>query len=272
MSEGSVPFAKVMEIIDEYVDGVRSELDVRWAAWKIDLTKTHVYEVIGGLVAREVTLATQLAQAPPVWNGHVAPLFLRAMTDAYVTLAWIFEDPESRSDQYVKYGLGQRKLWIEHLKASLVESGEENVDEHPVVKRALEYLNAERFEHLTEVSVGSWSEMPTRKMAEESGCLDLYNLAYVPFSAAVHSMWYHVASYNLVRCDSPLHQHHRIPLDPELEPEFDFVYRAAKYVRKTFVLFDEKTGVSVDLPSSFERLVAAMSTLGGEAPSKSPED
>ena len=271
MTDEGVDLKEVMAIVDDLVQGLRAELQARWDAWDLDLTKSYLHDVIGGLMARQVTLATQLAQAPPIWNGHIAPLILRAMADAYITLAWIFQDPEKRADDYVKYGLGQRKLWLEHFKASLVEKGEEEPEKHPVVKAVTEQLNAERFEHLTEVSVGSWSEQSTRRMAEEAGCLDLYRLAYTPFSTAVHNMWTHVADYNLRRCQNPLHQFHRVPEDPELEPSINYVYRAAKYVAKTFDLFDRETGVSLETPSSFDSFVEALLHLTGEPPADSPD-
>ena len=259
-----VDLRALMAIVDDLVGGLRTELHARWEAWDIDLTKAHLYEVIGGLLARQVSLATQLAQAPSTWNGHVAPLTLRAMTDAYITLAWIFRDPEKRTDSYVKYGLGQRKLWLEHFKASLARRGENNPEKHPLVKAFTAQLNAERYEHITEVSVGTWSERSTRQMAEEAGCLELYRLSYAPFSTAVHSMWTHVADYNLRRCSNPLHQYHRLPDDPDLEADIDYVYRAAKYASKAFRLFDEETGVSVEVQSSVDAFVDAVTRLTGE--------
>ena len=265
MGEG-VDLRAVMAIVDDLVRGLRTELRARWDAWEIDLTKPHVHEVIGGLLARQVTLATQLAQAPSTWNGHAAPLTLRAMTDAYITLAWIFQEPERRTDSYVKYGLGQRKLWLEHFKASLARRGENEPEKNPLVKALTAQLNAERFEHITEVSVGTWSERSTRQMAEEAGCLELYHLAYTPFSTAVHSMWTHVADYNLRRCRNPLHQYHRLPEDPDLEPDIDYVYRAAKYVTKAFTLFDRETGVSAEVESSLDSFVEAVGRLTGKAP------
>ena len=30
-------------------------------------------------------------------NGHIAPLILRCMTDAHITLAWILNDPQERA-------------------------------------------------------------------------------------------------------------------------------------------------------------------------------
>jgi hypothetical protein len=109
-------------------------------------------------------------------------------------------------------------------------------------------------------------------MAEEAGCLDLYRLAYTPFSAAVHNMWHHVADHNLTGCRSPLHQHHRVPVDPDMEPDIDYVYRAGKYVAKTFDLFDSKTGTAVETPSSLDALIVALTELaGGAAPSASQD-
>ena len=271
MTDEDIDPKEFMAIVDDLVQGLRAELHARWDAWDLDLTKPYLHEVIGGLMARQVTLATQLAQAPTTWNEHVAPLILRAMTDAYITLAWIFQDPEKRTDSYVKYGLGQRKLLLEHFKATLVEKGEKEPAKNPIVKTFTEQLNAERFEHITEVSIGTWSERSTRQMAEEAACLDLYRLAYTPFSAAVHNMWGHIANYNLRRCRNPLHQFHRVPEDPDLEQSIDYVYRAAKYVAKTLNLFDRETGVSVETPSSFDSFVSALLRLTGEMPANSAD-
>ena len=271
MTDEDIDLKEVMDIVDDLVGGLRAELHARWDAWDLDLTKPYLHEVIGGLMARQVTLATQLAQAPPAWNGHVVPLILRAMTDAYITLAWIFKNPEKRTDDYVKYGLGQRKLWLEHFKAGLAEKGEKEPAKNPIVKAITEQLNAQRFEHLTEVSVGTWSERSTRQMAEEADCLDLYRLAYAPFSTAVHNMWTHIADYNLRRCRNPLHQFHRVPEDPDIEPDIDYVYRAAKYVAKTFDLFDRETGVSVDTPSSLDSFVSALGHKIGDVSADSAD-
>ena len=74
-------------IISEYVELLQNELAVRWDNWKIDLVNRERYEVVGGLLARQVTLATQLAIAPSTWNGHFAPIIFRTMIDTHITLA-----------------------------------------------------------------------------------------------------------------------------------------------------------------------------------------
>ena len=45
------------------------------------------------------------------------------MVDAYITLAWIFDDPLERSRKFLLYGLGQAKLSNEHRKAQLQADG-----------------------------------------------------------------------------------------------------------------------------------------------------
>ena len=110
-------------IVSDYVETSRKELYERWKHWPLDLTSTELHEVVGSLLARQVTLATQLAKAPSIWNGHVAPLILRTMTDVYINLAWIFIDPIDRARKFILYGLGQEKLEIEHRKAQMEADG-----------------------------------------------------------------------------------------------------------------------------------------------------
>lgn len=261
---------KLEKIIADYIGAVRSELAARWRQWRLDLTKPELHEVVGALMARQVTLATQLARSPETWNPHIAPILLRSMTDAYITLAWILKDPLERSRKFVLYGLGQQKLMLEHRKATLTAEGKDPAQD-PVVKAGEAWLNAQRFDFLTEVNVGTWSEVPVRDMAEEADCLDLYRYAYTPFSAATHSMWHHVSRLNLEVCENPLHRYHKVPVDPEISPDADYLYRAAKYVKKSFKLFDRTFSVQSGMPSAFEKLADDLSSLGS-SPSTDDED
>jgi len=257
---------KLEKIISDYIDAVRLENTARWKQWRLDLTKPELHEVVGALMARQVTLATQIARSPETWNPHIAPILLRSMTDAYITLAWILKDPLERSRKFVLYGLGQQKLMLEHRKATLSADGKDPAED-PIVKAGEAWLNAQRFEFLTEVNVGTWSEVPVRNMAEEADCLDLYRYAYTPFSSATHSMWHHISRLNLEVCENPLHRYHKVPVDPDLGPDVDYFYRAAKYVEKSFSLFDQIFSIQSGVPSAFEKLADDLSSLGSSAPS-----
>jgi hypothetical protein len=52
------------EIMHEYSRAAESELTERWKNWKLDLTYREMYEVIGALLARQVTQFRRMQQTP----------------------------------------------------------------------------------------------------------------------------------------------------------------------------------------------------------------
>ena len=98
-------------------------------------------------------------------------------------------------------------------------------------------------------------------MAEEAGCIDLYNYVYTPFSAATHNMWHHIGRYNLKACLNPLHGLHYVPVDYQLPSHTSYLRLAAKYTDKAFHLFNEKTGIKPMSPTSYEILLAELKTI-----------
>jgi hypothetical protein len=90
---------------------IRRELGLRCAAYTPEFRMPEVFDVLTALLARQATLAIEMASAPQLWNGHSAPLFLRAMTDVHITLAWILLDAKTRARQYIDYGLWARPCW-----------------------------------------------------------------------------------------------------------------------------------------------------------------
>jgi len=256
---------QLLKVVAKYIDIVREGLDERWKSIANELYEPESQEVIGSLLARQATLTIQLACAPQIWNGHIAPLILRCMTDAHITLAWILKDPIDRAKRYILYGLGQEKLYIEHLKAGKTSGEESEVDQLIEVREG--WLNSQRHDALTEVDVGAWSGMNTRDMAKEAGCTSLYNYAYLPFSGVVHSMWQHIALYNLKQCRNPLHKFHRVPTIAEAPLTPDFVYTSSKYVSRSYRVVDEKFALSCKTPYPMDWLSDELDklseTLGG---------
>jgi uncharacterized protein DUF5677 len=246
-------------ILEEFTRDARSDLESRWAAWKLDLSKNVVHEVVGGLLARQVSLATEMARNPDIWNPHIGPLVLRSMVDVYISLSWILMAPEERSQQFIAYGLGQIKLQIEHLKEAAAQ--EASSETQTGMELLEDWLNSQRLIFLTEVNIGSWSGTNTRKMAEESGCLDIYMFAYTIFSEAAHSMWHHISIFNLKRCSSPLHRLHSVPHAPQLDSQVYFLHMAAKYLEITLMLVDERLGLQITGPSAFDKMMSRLSSL-----------
>ena len=244
----------LQEIISTYVEMVEDELNKRWKNWNLDLSKQETFEVLGGLMARQVTLATQIAMSPNIWNEHIAPIILRSMVDNFINFAWIFEDALDRSRKYIMYGLGQEKLQLEHLKNRIKADGE-NPENIPQVEAKENWINAQRYTFLTEVIIGSWSGIDTRKMAEEAGCLEIYNYVYQPLSSATHNVWNHVGKFNLKICRNPLHKYHFTPYIPNLNPNLSLLFEATGFVERMFELFDKKTNNSKIPKSSHQELI-----------------
>jgi hypothetical protein len=129
--------SQIRALIDAIGLRVRQELRARCEEYKPDFQTPEVFSVLTALLSRQATLAIEISSAPQLWNGHSAPLFLRAMTDVHITLSWILLDVRARSRLYIDHGLGQAVLALEHRKKEM-----ESVDVNS--KKMLEELiNAE---------------------------------------------------------------------------------------------------------------------------------
>lgn len=259
MSRSAVQ-AAIDDLVKAFIRRAHAEFQFRLKKWPINLEHREVHEVVGALVARQVTLATQVALSPNIWNGHAAPLFLRAMADVYINAAWVLRDANDRSRKFILYGLGQKKLELEHRRAEL-ETRKPKEGELQLIKVEEDWLNRQRAIFLTDVNLGAWSGVSTRTMATEADCLDFYNFVYTPFSACIHSTWHHVAKYNLVDCTNPLHMHHAVPGVVEMPLDPGYLHLAAQYLQKTFAKFDSTFGTSFPQKSALEILVSGLDRL-----------
>lgn len=243
----------IQQLIEDFSSCAREELDDRLGKWPPNSSNYQLHEVAGALMARQVTLAIEIVKCPTIWNGHVAPIILRAMADVYISLAWVLRDPEDRCKRFIHYGLGQEKLQLEQRRAELA-TREPSANEVEVLEAIEDWINSQRATFLTEVNLGSWSGISIRKMAEEAECLDFYNFVYAPFSACAHSMWHHIARYNLRQCQNPLHRYHWVPAIGEAPIDPYYLYLAAKYLGKTFATLDRAIGISTNKQSAFKML------------------
>lgn len=259
----------VENLVYEFCNTVRSDVHKCVSAIGFDLNNDERHSVLGGLIARQGTLACELAKAVSAWNPHVSPLFVRAMVDVHITLAWILSDPKTRCHQYIEYGLGQAKLYLEHLKARLKKIEKDPNSDETVVNME-QWINAQKYTFLQSVNVGSWSELPIRTMAEEVGLLDLYNCIYTPYSGCTHSTWEHIAMRNLHASESALHHYTFIPDMPEFKPDPMVLYLTAQRFDDTVNLLGEKlriTGLSSNLD---DWLDAKFDEIGKNGKKKEP--
>ena len=226
-----------------YTERVKQELAARWQAFPLDLTRREVHEVIGALLSKQCALAIGIADNAKAWTPDLAGVLLRAMADVHITLAWITLKPEERSRQFVLHGLGQEKLLLEHLKSRGID------DE---TTRSMEaWIDSQRYTWLTEVNVGNWADLSIRDMADEAKLLDFYRLRYSPLSAEAHSMWNHIARFNLRTCRNPLHRYHRIPEIKSFSPNYRIFDSSAEMLAMSLSLVDERLGLKIEDESAF---------------------
>ena len=248
---------EIWPLIENYCKNVDQELTARLEAWPPDFAHIHVHEVIGGMLARQATLAKDVARAPVLWTGHSAPILLRAIADAYINTAWLLLDPVERCRNFIMFGLGQAKLELEHRRAQ-IGARESTPQEAAILEAGERWIDNQRIGWLLDVDLGRWSSLSVRQMAEEANCIDFYNYVYMPFSACAHSMWHHISRYDLRECGNPLHRYHRRPISEASVPDIHYLTLAAKYWSKTISTFDRAHGFVIPGPSSYETLIDAV--------------
>ena len=237
----------LQKYLEEYVENLGEDLKNRWNNWEKDLYEIEIYEVIGGLMARQVSIANEFSRSANLWNPNIAPILLRSMIDNYLNFCWILLEPLERSQKFIYFGLGQDKIQMAHRKL-LQETNP--VEENQMAINSLEsWINSQNYEFLTVVNVGSWSEKSVREMAIETDELELYNFVYQTFSNVAHNSWSHISKYNLASSDNPLHKYAKVPAIHNFTFDFYYMDLAMKYVDMMFRKFD--TAFKVEIKESF---------------------
>jgi hypothetical protein len=252
--------------INDYIEAAEASFNERVESWKIDIFEKESNEVVGGLLARQLSLALSVARNPSVWTAHILPIVLRCMADVYITFCWITKDIKPRARKFIEYGLGQEKLAIEKYREALAEETDQDPNAVASIEAREKMLDSERYRFLIPVNLGAWSEMDTRKMAIEVGEKQFYDFVFTQFSASVHSTWQHIWRFNLRGCYNPLHMGHRVPFASNLAPEPHLFANSAKYLCKTFAKFDVAVmGATLDRDAykSYNLLVKRFSDYWG---------
>jgi len=232
-----------------------SVVDQIWERMPVDIYESESFEVLGALFARQCNLAIKLFKNIELWDYHAGPIFLRSMADCIITIAWILKEPLDRARKFISYGLGQEKLAIERLKLVAAEKhGAERTDLDEVIAIREQWVNGQHYAFLQIVDVGSWSGMPTRRMAQEAECSDLYDFAYAGLSHAAHNTWNHVGQFDVWPSSDPLHKHILQPANIDHGYHVDVLENAAKYFDEVALRLVVHFGIKMDLPRPLEWL------------------
>lgn len=221
-------FESLNQITGDFGALLQDTIKQLWNAQSFDLSMKNEYQVLFGLLSRQVTLSLRFVNAYSFWNNDMAPIIIRCLADNLINIKWILGDVSGRSDRFIKYGLGQEKLNIEHRKVQLKNDGIDPQTD-PVIQAQERWLATFRFPMITDVDLGHWSGIPARQMAIEADCLDFYNYVYMPSSCAVHSLWNHIVKFNMKESENPLHCSFLYPSFDESAVDVHYLVLTAKY-------------------------------------------
>jgi hypothetical protein len=104
----SISYTQLEDVIENYVPIIKNSLIDRWNNWKINLDEQIKFEVIGGILSRQVSLLIEFLGVVAIWNGNVGTIILRTMAENIIITAWILKkDTIKRCEMFVEHGLGQ---------------------------------------------------------------------------------------------------------------------------------------------------------------------
>jgi hypothetical protein len=262
------PAIKLGADFERYAWGVADEI---WRHAPVDLYESEVFEVLGALLARQCTLAVKVFRNVELWDYHAGPLFLRPMTDLIITLAWILKDPLDRARKFISYGLGQEKLAIERLKAVAATKDDKTKREtEQGIAARQAWVDAQHYSFLQVVDVGSWSGISTRRMAEETGLLELYDFAYTGWSSAAHASWNYVGKFNVWPSPDPLHKHILQPALLDHGYHIDVLENATKYFEELALALVSHFQIQMPMPQPTDWLVSRLKQFEREMEELNP--
>ena len=168
------------------------------------------------------------------WTASIGPLILRPMADLVIRTKWMTADGTGdRIDKYMEHGYGQAKKAVETRRERLAEmepGTQRTMQEHATV-----HDEAWIEQHKPAWAIDVIEGEPDRRrsigdMARECGKEELYEWAYVTWSGAIHSSWFHVGRYNAAFCGNELHENEIRGMVSEPIFDIDYLFRGCKYL------------------------------------------
>ncbi len=219
--------AKKKEIIDftgkiaslgrELIDEVIKVIEEQQKEIKVDLFSPEKDQVINGLFFRTLRFYHSFVISFHFWSMDMSEIITRSMLESKYYLKFLLDnDKEEFYQEFVKYGIGQEKLYKLHL-ARLIDEGKiEKTDS--LVDFIDSQSDDEIWDELVSIKLKNFDDI--RKIADSIGEKDSYSLEYQPYSITIHGQWPALRKFYLRRCEDPLHRFHYIgttqlpPLDP----------------------------------------------------------
>lgn len=179
---------------------------------QIDLYEPDKEDVLFGLISRQFRLFTDLSLTPGLWKPELGRSIHRLMLDTQILVRWlIHRNDQTLFRRFKEYSLGKQKLHKLHVE-ELIDTGKLPTDYEKLVEVLTISINEEIFEEFLVIDYGAlFPGTDARKMAEEVGLKEQYDIGYHPLSAVIHGEWVSLKDFYLTKCLNPLHRFHWLP-------------------------------------------------------------
>lgn len=205
---------KHIDVIDEFrncgrdaADKIIAVLESQQEKIEIDTYSRHKDEVVNGLFFRVFRFYHSFLISFHFWAADISEMTYRTMLESLFYLKFLtHENKEDLYKEFVKYGIGQEKLFKAHLGTLL--------DEKKVVSspELIDYINSgsddEIWDELISIKLSNFENL--NKLAEKIDSKYDYTVHYQPYSITEHGQWPALKRFYLKRCKNPLHRYHFI--------------------------------------------------------------
>ena len=177
-------------------------------------------EILLGLLCRMYRLVVQQISFPVNWTEDFGKIFVRMLVESYIYYSWL--STKGTTEDFAKFyehGLGQQKLYMEHLSSYFQEHG---IKEDECGNIGADFLRNHKMPMFVPVNVGNPLGKNLLDLAADCDCAEIYALLYGPCSSAVHGMYDTLDNHYLRVCVNPFHGGHRIPYFWYKSPISDF--------------------------------------------------
>lgn len=188
-------------------DSIIEILETQQEKIDLDTYSREKDEVVNGLFFRIFRFYHSFLIDFHFWASDVAEIMYRTILESLIYLEFLAnEDNEELYKEFVKYGIGQEKLFKAHL-ATMID--EKKIKSTPEI---VNYVNSssddEFWDELVSIKLTNFDNI--KKLADRTYLKYDYPLHYQPYSITEHGQWPALKRYYLKRCKNPLHRYHFI--------------------------------------------------------------
>lgn len=173
----------------------------------LDIYSKERDEVLNGLFFRVFRFYHSFLISFHFWAADIAEMLSRTMLESVIYMRFLTKNnKEELFKEFVKYGIGQEKLFKAHLATLIDEKKVRSTQE------LVDYINSasddEVWDELVSIKLSNFENL--NKLADQAGSKYEYTVRYQPYSITEHGHWPALKRYYLKRCNNPLHRFHFI--------------------------------------------------------------